>query len=42
VKHFLSDLMLLCASISALLLLFCVIGILADRFIDKKLWRDIL
>lgn len=41
-NDFATNLMLLCAYLAALLLLFCVAGIVADRYIDKKPWREIL
>lgn len=38
--HFLADVMLLCAWIAGVLLLFCVLGVIADHVIDGKPWRE--
>lgn len=40
-NDFPTTVMLLFAMISAMLLFFCVIGIIGDIIIDKKSWRDL-
>lgn len=36
----LTHIMLLCAWLAGLLLLFCVLGVIADHVIDGKPWRE--